>query len=414
MKSNHKKILQIVISVLIAMALWFYVDTVNARKVDISVKNVPVEFSGENGALADKGLMLLSGYDTTIDLRLKGPRNVLFRLQRDKVRIVADTSSISATGTQTLSYRVVYPDNISSSSISIDSASSYTVTVTVGELYTKDVDIRCDMTGALAKGFTADELILDPAKLTLRGQRDDLVNVSYAKITLDLANSDKTIVNACQYTLYDYNDIAIESDNIRPTVKLIQATLPVKTSKEVPLKLDFVEATGSSLSNVSYTIQPETVTLTGSKETLDQISSIVLGTVYLQDLGDSQTLSFAIVAPENTELKSTQTAATVTIVVNDVSETTLTSNLITFENVPKGFTATPVTQSLNITLRGLTEEISKVTGEQVQIVADLSGVSAADGNYTVAADIRVDGYTHVGVKGTYQIILNLKSTANPG
>ena len=35
--------------------------------------DVPVEFSGENTTLADKNLMLLSGYDTTIDLTIRGP-----------------------------------------------------------------------------------------------------------------------------------------------------------------------------------------------------------------------------------------------------------------------------------------------------------------------------------------------------
>ena len=40
---------------------------------DIEGENVPVEFSGEDTTLADRGLMLLSGYDTTVDLVIKSP-----------------------------------------------------------------------------------------------------------------------------------------------------------------------------------------------------------------------------------------------------------------------------------------------------------------------------------------------------
>lgn len=51
-----------------ALALWVYVDVEKAPERTKTIRDVPVEFSGENTTLADKNLMLLSGYDTTIDL----------------------------------------------------------------------------------------------------------------------------------------------------------------------------------------------------------------------------------------------------------------------------------------------------------------------------------------------------------
>ena len=70
MKKNDasRKALRIIGSILVAIALWIYVDTVTSPEVTLKVKNVPVEFSGEDTTLADRGLMLLSGYDTTVDL----------------------------------------------------------------------------------------------------------------------------------------------------------------------------------------------------------------------------------------------------------------------------------------------------------------------------------------------------------
>ena len=67
MKKNDasRKALRIIGSILVAIALWIYVDTVTSPEVTLKVKNVPVEFSGEDTTLADRGLMLLSGYDTT-------------------------------------------------------------------------------------------------------------------------------------------------------------------------------------------------------------------------------------------------------------------------------------------------------------------------------------------------------------
>ena len=114
MKKNDasRKALRIIGSILVAIALWIYVDTVTSPEVTLKVKNVPVEFSGEDTTLADRGLMLLSGYDTTVDLVIKGPRNELRKLDRSKIRIVANTSNIKEAGSQTLTYAVVFPDNI--------------------------------------------------------------------------------------------------------------------------------------------------------------------------------------------------------------------------------------------------------------------------------------------------------------
>ena len=144
-KIKSGKVLRIALAILVAVAVWLYVDSVKAPDVRVKANNIPVEFSGENDTLADKGLMILSGYDTTIDLTLKGPRKVLWKLDKSEIRIVADTSGISDTGVKTLRYNVVYPDAVSGSQIKVENASAFTVTVTVGELSTKKVPARCSV-----------------------------------------------------------------------------------------------------------------------------------------------------------------------------------------------------------------------------------------------------------------------------
>ena len=169
MKKNDasRKALRIIGSILVAIALWIYVDTVTSPEGTLKVKNVPVEFSGEDTTLADRGLMLLSGYDTTVDLVIKGPRNELRKLDRSKIRIVANTSNIKEAGSQTLTYEVVFPDNIRRGKLTVDSASIYSITVTVGELDSKEVPIQCEIVGSVADGYMAGELTLDPEVLLL-------------------------------------------------------------------------------------------------------------------------------------------------------------------------------------------------------------------------------------------------------
>ena len=343
-KSKGGIVLRIVLSIFVAIAIWLYVDIGQATTVRTVVRNVPVEFSGENTILADRNLMLLSGYDTTIDLWLEGPRTTLWKLDKSKIRIVANTSSITETGLQSLTYDVIYPDNVSRYNIKVEKASAYTITVTVGELSTKEIPVKCVVTGNVADGYFTEPVILDPATLVLRGQRDNLLSVAYAMIELPANDADKTVVKGINYQLFDYNDIPIEDENIRTDTKLIQATLPVKTSKTVPLKLNFEEAPGSTTETMKYTIVPQTITLTGDKDVLANINSILLGTVYLQDLSPYQSFEYPLSAPEGTELKDSVETATATLVVNGVSERTLTVSDFRFTNVPEGYTPKALTE----------------------------------------------------------------------
>lgn len=410
-KTKSAKILRIVIAVAVAIIVWLYVDSVKAPDVRIKANHIPVEFSGENDTLADKGLMLLSGYDTTIDLTLKGPRKVLWKLNKNEIRIVVDTSGISDTGVKTLRYSVVYPDAVSGSQIRVENASAFTVTVTVGELSTKEVPIECELTGQPAAGFVTGDLTLDPAVLVLHAPRDELVNISYAKIHLDMSGANKTVVQAVGYTLYDYNDIAVENDKIRANVKLVQATLPILMQKTVPLKINFVEAVGSTMEQVKYKIEPEEIQLQGSKELLDDINEILLDTVYLQDLSESQTKSYDIVLPEGVEIVGDVAAAEVTITVSDITEKTVTTSNIVLNQMEAGKSAQLVTTELDVTVRGLTAEVNKIKPENIRVSVDMSGVTA-DGTHTVPATVEVTGVNNVSAKGNYQVVVSVSEASN--
>ena len=89
------------LSILIALLVWFYAN--DNTEIEISVNDVPIEFTNEDTSLADKGLMLLSYEEEAIDLKLGMPRSTYFKLDPDKIRIVVDLSSVTTTGTQTIS-----------------------------------------------------------------------------------------------------------------------------------------------------------------------------------------------------------------------------------------------------------------------------------------------------------------------
>lgn len=406
--------LYILISVLVAIAIWIYVDSSgnggSAYETTVSVENIPVEFYGEDTYLADKGLMLLDDTESTVSVEVSGSKTALMKLDVSAIRVRADVSDITSTGTQSISWRVIFPTSFDSSNVSYKpkKPSTYAVSVNVGELYRKSVDVRCDIQGAVAEGYIAGEVQCQPNVLELRGQQAEVEKISYAKVVLPIDNIRETTTQTLTYKLYDENDREVDSVNVHPVTDRIQVVLPVNVIKELPLVINFVEAPGSRVANLDYTIEPLSVTVSGDAALLRDVDSIVLEESFdLESFSGEATYNYQITLPDGCENLSGVTRATLKIRYKDLVTATVTTSRIEYENAPEGKTVTVLTSDLPVTLRGTSADVNAVTPEDVILLADLRDVSSASGSYTVPVEVRVDTNGDVGVVGTYQIRITI-------
>ena len=406
--SSRRKALQVIASILVAIAVWVYVDVEKAPDRTKTIRDIPVEFSGESTTLADKNLMLLSGYDTTVDLTIKGPKRELVKISKDNVRLVASTSSIDSVGVHTLRWDPIYPDGVQSSALTVDWASKYKVTVTVGELYTKEVPVNCTVTGQVADGYFTGETVLDPTSLVLRGQRDDLLNVAYAKLTVDISGATRSVIQTESVQLYDNDDNPVDNSNIRTNASLIQAKVPVLTTKEVSLAVELSGVPGVAGQSIKTTVSPTSVRLIGEADVLENINEIVLATLYIEDLELWQQNSYVVTAPDGTRLANSNEVATVEISMEGIEETTVTVDAFSYTNVPSGLYP-EVMGSLDVRLWGLSDELAKLDASALTATADLSSVTEP-GSHRVPVSVTISGYRDVAVKGSYEVTVYVSDT----
>lgn len=405
MEKKNRKIMQIVLAALITLALWGYMEFYDSPKAELVLKDIPVEFTNEDTILAENGLMLLSGYDTTVDLTLEGKRKVLMQIEPSEVRIVADTSGISAAGVQTLNYTYILPNGISPSDVSVKSRSIYNITVTVGTLYSKTVPIEVDVKGQAADGYFTGDITIDPQTLTLRAEREDMLNVHHAKVTVNLAGATSTLIETLEYTLYDANDVPVHNDNIRASTKLIHVTVPVRTTKTVPLDVELV---GTELmKSVNVDIKPNVITLVGEGSTLDTISKVTLDRIYVEDLvpGLNGPFSYAIKLPAGVTTTDGTSEATVTVAIDGTTEGVVTLDTINCEGVADGLKA-EVHDSLVVTLWGDEDEIQKVTAADIRARVDLSGITE-EGDYLLPVVVTATTESGVTVRGSYEVTVHV-------
>ncbi len=405
--SNRRKAFYITISILVSFVFWFYVN--NSSDVDLSISNVPVEFYNAESALANKGLVLVGGDETVEELVLTMPRSLVYRFDTERLRLIADLSSVNSTGTQSLRYSIIYPPRISPSQISVKSPSVQTVSVRVGELFRKsDVEIRCKLVGNVADGFVAGQVQLLPQTLEVWGQQSDVMQVSYAQVTLNIENARSTIVELVDYELYDYNDQPIENDRLHASADSVQVSMPVISATDIPLVVRFREAPGVRIENFDYQLDTPSVTLSGDANQIAQVGEIELGEIDLTQVEGEQSYTYEIPVPEGLTNLSGKSIATLTITNRGVETREVTVTNFDYENFDAEDRAVEVvTSSLDVTLRGAKGTLDTITEDMLQAVADLSGVIDASGTYTVPANIRIDGDPDVGLAQSCQLTVRI-------
>lgn len=412
-KERQRKALYMVLSILVAAAIWVMVDVSNGTIVE-KTYTVPINYLGTS-TLTDRGLMLLEGEgdtatDTEVTLTVQGTRWNIAKLDKDEILVQADLSDITEAGVQRVSPNVFYPSALRGK-ITTTSTSSYMVQVNIGELDRKTIDVRCEQIGTVAEGYSGGELQISPATLEIRGQEEDIAPVSYAKVVLEYDNATETITQMLDYQFYDENDQLVDGTNIQADAEQIQVTLPIIVTKELQLRVDFEQHPGARLSNVTYRIEPSTITVSGDAGVLRDVDSITLGSeafdlLSLLDSGTA-TYSYPITVPEGCTNLSGVTRATLQISFNDMTSAQVTTQNFTLSNYPQGKTTEILTSELTVTVFGTSADVAAVTGDDVEVTVDLSELSSATGSYTVPAQVKVNG-VDVGVSGNYVVQVTIR------
>ncbi len=201
-KILDSKVLYIFLSIVIAIALWFYVTSLEGNEKTKTIGNIPVTFSGVE-SLERQGLMIV-GNAPTASVRVSAAPTVLAKLSNETIRLTVNVAQIQVAGEYTLAYTLSLPSGVSQSQVQITSGATGNVTFTVARYSTREVEIRGEFIGTAAEGFlpgAADEFLFTPERLVISGQADLVNQVAYARVTIDGHDLTETVNGEYPYEL---------------------------------------------------------------------------------------------------------------------------------------------------------------------------------------------------------------------
>ena len=404
-KLRESKWAYMILALLVAAILWFYVgqeaDPVNVQ----TFSNIPVTFSGVD-QLESQGLTIFEGMDQRVSVRIQARTSVLRELaQEGNIVVTASVSAISEPGDYSLEYTI--SPRLSTiggvlNSVEIISRTPQTIDITVSRQTDRSVEVRGVFAGSVAEGFQIGQFSFAPSTIQLSGTEEEVSRVSHAQVTLREENLSETFTGEMPFVLYDYDGNPIDvapNPGIKTDVTTVQVTLPVVKLKEVPLRLEVVPGGGATEDDARITIEPASIVVAGSQEALDAVSEIVLSQVNLSEITGSQSFTFDIPLDEALTNISGETQAQVRVSITGLETRTVETTNIQIINRPDGMSIEAVTQACQVEIRGTQEAVDAVLPSQIRVVADCSDVSGT-GTQTVPAQVYVDSSQGAGVVGS--------------
>lgn len=404
---KDSKWLYMLLSILLATIFWLFVRETVDPEQDQTIRNIRVDLVGEN-VLEDQGLTVKDISHDTVNLDVHAKLSVIQKLRSENMRVSVDVSKLSAPGDYSLNYNITYPLNVSAADVMVNQRIPTTVTVTVDRLASQNFSIEPRLQGSIAEGYQAGSWSISQDTVTISGSTDQVSQI--AKVEAVLTGEDLTERQSrdVPLTLLDQEGKVLTGLDVKLSIDTVYVTLPIVVVKTIPLEVNFISGGGvnaESENDYSVIIFPETITVSGEKDDLENLDELFLGSVDLAKVVGTNVFTFPIDLDTRLENVSGITQATVTVTVSNLDTKTFDVDNIDLINA-QGRQAECITQVCPVVVRGHQEDLDQLDASQLRIVADLSDVTST-GSCRVPVKVYLNASQEVGVIGEYSIVVNI-------
>ena len=268
-----------IICFLLAIVLWFVIIN-EQNPLSEGSYTVPITVENLNSQY------ITSNVPKTVYVRLSGPRNTIINVGPSDIKAYIDLSDVQE-GTVDVPIHVEIP---SGTELKKQSMTSTKITV---DVYTvKEFKLTPHIVGNLDEKDFISELKIVPEKVVVSGARRLIQEVSQAVIEVPVNQRNSDFALMAPIRLYDSEGSPVEGLEMTPWQSNVKVTIGHDAmSKSVPLNVNITGQTATK----TLTIQPTSIQIRGSADTLHNISSIDLPDINVENMKEEK--SWKVIIP---------------------------------------------------------------------------------------------------------------------
>ncbi len=404
------QVLNKLLVLLAAILFWFIVMSVINPDIEISFSNVKVTINGVTELYDRMNYSILSDTDMTMDVRLRGKRNVVLGLKKSDIELICDVSQISGDGENRILCSVNTPDG----DITVVNRSDLIATIRVDKITEKQFDILPETTGTLAENLRPGPIELSQQSVTVRGPTVELSTISHAVVMLPLDDLTTSSTMQVPIQLVNSTGDVVGLTYSQLLTKTVEAYLPVQMIKELPLRITLNAGSGLTDQEVDTVITPSKITVIGERSAVEEIEYLSLGMIDLEGIGDGLTTEKDFVLPSGISCMSDRVSATVMVTVKDIVVKSYALTDIQFFGVPEHYRVELIDQSINVRLRGNAALLEKITANDFLAAVYFQDLDIhAEGLQVVPVNVTFKQSVNASlVDSAYNVTVNVTHTAH--
>lgn len=276
------------ISLIFAIALWYYVVSETNPNIKKDYKSIPVMYKNED-VLKKKNLTIVDPIDPVVNITLEGKRNVISRVSRDDILVYADMNEINENGEVSLNFST--PQGTS-----IIEKSDYKIALKLDEIMTLVKKIEVKRIGELpSDNTTVTDIEVVPGEVKITDQKELIDKISKVIVPVDLSVITKDTSISKKVQVFDSNDTEIKDLNIENTD--VTVNVFVSSTKQVPIKIAYKNQP-FDFNSGDLKLGKSKITIIGQKDKLDKIKEINTEVVDLSEFVNNTTKNVKLEFPE--------------------------------------------------------------------------------------------------------------------
>jgi len=255
-----------VLSLVIAIALWFYVVQVESPDINRTIKDVPVVFT-QKSLLEERQLILLNDNEYTIDVEIRGSRKYAMEINRENLTVLADVGNIESTGQHVVLTSTVLPY----ANIQVVDKNPSTLTVDVDHLITAKKPVEVMAEGTPKNTYAVGDVTVSPESVAIKGPKSIVDAIQTVAAVLDVSDKSADVAAKIPLTVLGSSEKEIKSQLLSFDIGEAEVRAEILKTKTLPIKPRFYsETTDHHLDESSI----KEVRLAGTQAILDAMTHI--------------------------------------------------------------------------------------------------------------------------------------------
>ncbi len=298
-----------IVSIIFALVLWLYVmGEVNPESV-ISLTDVKVKLLNED-TLKQSGLVIVGDKDFSVNVKIRGRRNDLYRIRSEDILATADLRGYQKG-------EINVPVNINAPPyVSVEEVSPKYIRITLDQIVARKKPVVVQTSGKAAEGFEPGEATVFPDEVIVEGA-EVLVN-KVMKVVANVSVKGQIGQIAERVPLQPVDKDGKKVSGVSLRTKWAEIVLPMHRVKEVPISVSLKGTPKENFKVVRVEANPERILLKGSEEQLAGIKEVKTTDIQLDGLDKSITKTVQLLLPEGVKTSYANRGIKVNVVIEAI------------------------------------------------------------------------------------------------